>query len=366
MRDGDPAFGTSGTGSSRREFCGLSARAMGAMTLLGGLGTLLTACGGDEGESAAGGPASTEVMSPKFAASTGVIPIFVQQSAGPLLYGKEFGLDVPRKNFLDLESHTVATQTVLSGDADIISGSTSGILAAVSQGIPVRFFCAARRRDDNVLVGIGPAKAFEDILKEDVRVSVDSKGGAGYAELQAVIDARLSDPLPVGSLPGFTALESSSQRQAALAAGQVDAAWMHVNQFWQVEKERNDAKVLAQSIDAPVWPMSGYAALKPWLDKNQATAVAIMKSVAACSKAFVEDFNEYDKAVQELIEEPPSKDDLRRLWEFAIEHDLWPTDGGVVTHEAYDLVAQLSKSAEVFIEAPSFEEAVDTRPGDAV
>lgn len=353
-------------GRNRREFCAGSLRAIGGFTLLGGAGTLLSACGGDDeatGESSGG---DGEIGSPRFAMSTGIIPIFVQQSAGPLLYGKEFGLNITPDHLIAFESHSVATQTVLSGDAEIISGSTSGMLAAVSQGIPCKFFCAARNRDDNVLVGRGPAKELTDILDENVRVAADSKGGAAYTELQAVLNTELDEPVAVGSLPGFTALESSSQREAALAAGQVDAAWMHIDQFWRLEEEIADARVLARSVDTPKWPLSGYGAMTEWLDQNQATATAIMESVRACSQAFVDDFKNYKEAVDELIDEPPPDKQLRELWEFAVENEIWPTDGGIVTQEAYDIIAELSESSEIVIEAPSFDEAVDTRPGEAL
>lgn len=346
-------------GTTRRVFMTSSARLLGGAAVLGGTGSLISACGGDEPSGAeAGGGGSGEVIVPRIASSTGVIPIFVQQAAGPLLYGSEFGLDVPEENFVVLQSHTVATQTVLSGDADVISGSVFGVMAAVTQGLPVKMFGGARNRDD-VLAALPPVTKFEDIFREDVRVTVDSKGGTASAELQALMDASGSDAA-VGTLPGITILESSGQRQAALAAGQVEAAIMHIDQFWAVQEERPEAKIIARSVDIPVFPIAVYAGLEPWLDKNQATATALVNSVTACCKAFNEDFNEFRTAVERLVEEPPPQDQLRRLHEFAVENEIWPVEP-LLTEDAFKLAADLATKAEVFIEPPTYEDSVDLR-----
>lgn len=350
-------------GITRREFWVRSAKVaavVGAATVGGG--SLLAACGSEDSGAAAADDG--EIIAPRFASSTGVIPIFVQQAAGPLMYGKEFGLDVPEKNYKVLQSHSVAIQTVLSKDADIVAGSVFGSFAATSQGIPLQLFCTARTRDDDVLAGAGKATSFESIFEEGVRVSTDSKGGTAYAELQGMMGQMGRGDAKVGSLPGHTILESSGQRQAALAAGQVDAAVMHVDQFWQVQKENPKAKILARSVDVPVYPLTGYAALKPWLNSNQATATAIVKSIAACTKAFAEDFKEFEAAVKRFIDQPPSNDDLKKLWEFAVENKIWPVDG-TVPQASYEQAAKLAVESEVFVKAPSYSDAVDTRPGKA-
>ena len=351
-------------GTTRRVFMSSSARLLGGAAVLGGAGSLITACGGDEPSSAgAQGGGDGEIIVPRIASSTGVIPIFVQQAAGPLLYGSEFGLDIPEENFVVLQSHTVATQTVLSGDADVISGSVFGVMAAVTQGLPVKIFGGARNRDDDVLAALPPVTKFEDIFRDDVRVTVDSKGGTASAELQALIEASGSDAA-VGTLPGITILESSGQRQAALAARQVEAAIMHIDQFWAVQEELPEAKIIARSVDIPVFPIAVYAGLQPWLDDNQATATALVNSVTACCKAFNEDFNEFKTAVQRLVEEPPPQAQLRRLHEFAVENEIWPVDP-VLTEDAFKLAADLATKAEVFIEPPSYEDSVDLRAMEA-
>jgi ABC-type nitrate/sulfonate/bicarbonate transport system substrate-binding protein len=348
---------------SRREFWIKSARVAGAIAVVGGAGSLLAACGTDS-KSGSSSSSDGEIISPRFASSTSVIPIFVQQAAGPLLYGKEFGLNVPSKNYQVFQSHSVAIQTVLSKDADIVAGSVFGSMAGASQGIPLRLFSTARTRDDNVLAGLGKATTFDSIYNDGVRVATDSKGGTAYAELQGMILTSGRTDIVVGSLPGHTVLESSGQRQAALAAGQVDAAVIHIDQFWQVQKVKPEAKMLARSVDTPVFPLTGYAALNPWLDKNQATATAIVKSIAACTKAFADDFQEYSAAVKHLIDQPPSDTDLKRLWQFAVENKIWPIDG-TLPQSSYEVAAKLAVESDIFIKAPSYAKAVDSRPGKA-
>jgi ABC-type nitrate/sulfonate/bicarbonate transport system substrate-binding protein len=345
---------------SRREFGRRSAYTVGGAAMMLGVPALLAACGEDAG----GGEQSGEIIAPRFVSSTSVIPIFVQQAAGPLLYGKEFGLDVPESNYQVVQSHGTAIQTVLSGDADIVAGSVFGSITAASQGVPLRLFSTARNRDDDVLAAQGTVGSLDQIIAgEDIRVSTDSKGGTAYAELQAMINAA-GGHTTVGALPDFTVLESSGQRQSALAAGQVDAAIMHVDQFWQVQKERPDVKILARSVDVPPFPLTGYAAMMPWLSTNRATATAIIRSIAACTKAFTESFDEYNKAVEQLIEKPPGESDLRRLWEFAVENKIWDVDG-TVSKQGYQTAADLAVSAGVIEKAPPYTDAVDPAPGEA-
>ena len=55
---------------------------------------------------------------------------------------------------------------------------------------------------------------------------------------------------------------------------------------------------------------------------------------------------------------------LRRLHDFATKNKIWPTDAHI-TRDAYGRAARLGEQAEVFIKAPSYEDAIDTRPMDA-
>ena len=245
---------------TRREFGRRTLYTAGGVAAVSTLGGLLAACGSDAG-SASDGKQSDEIISPRFAASTSVIPIFVQQAAGPLLYGKEFGLNVPESNYQVFQSHAVAIQTVLSGDADVVAGSVFGSIAAAAQGVPLRLFSTARNRDDNVLAASSAVSSLDALASSsDFRVTADSKGGTGYAELQAMINRTKSTT--VGTIEGFTVLESSGQRQAALAAGQVDAAIMHIDQFWEVQRETPTAHPRPQCRRS-AFPLTGYAAMVP-------------------------------------------------------------------------------------------------------
>ncbi|MCW3014359.1 MAG: hypothetical protein JWO02_1451 [Solirubrobacterales bacterium] len=347
-------------GLSRRAFVGRSGRLLGAAGLLGGTGTLLAACGNDKSSASGGSAAPAALITrPKIASSTSVLPMFIHQLAGPVLYGSQFGLKMTLDDILQFDSHSVAIQTALSKKADVISGSIFGSMAAISQGLPIKIFALTRNRDDNVLAGAGKAQTFDDIFKDGVRVSSDSKGGSSSAELQAIINLTKSGTT-VSSLPGYTVLESSGQRQAALAAGQVDAAMMHIDQFWAVQKQKPQAKILAKSVDVPVYPINAFAALTPWLDTNQATAIALAKSVTAACSAFTQDYAEYSTAVKKLVSEPPADDVLKKLWDFAVQNKIWPTDP-VLTEAAYGLSAGLAKTAEIFIKEPAYSKAVDTR-----
>ena len=79
-------------------------------------------------------------------------------------------------------------------------------------------------------------------------------------------------------------------------------------------------------------------------------------------------FEEYNNAVDKLIEEPPSDADLRDLWEFAVENSIWDLDG-TVHEDGFDVAAELSVSAGVITEKPDLDGVVDplpaTRPRDS-
>jgi ABC-type nitrate/sulfonate/bicarbonate transport system substrate-binding protein len=353
-----------GNGVTRRVFVGRSTRIFGAAGLIGAAG-LLEACGGgsSDSEGKAAAKASGDIITPKVASSTSPLPMFVHQVAGPVLYGAQVGLHMTADDFIAFESHTTALQTLLAHKADVVVGSIVGSMSAIAQGLPIKIFDNTRTRDDNVLAGAGAAKQFSDIFSEKVRVATDSKAGSSSEELQGILN-RLHPGASPDELPGYTDLESSSQRQAALASGQVDAAMMHIDQFWAIQEQKPDAVILARSVDTPVFPLSSYAATTAWLDKNLATATAMNKSVLLATKAFYNDFDAYYKAITTLIEEPPSKSVLRRLRDFATKNKIWPTDAHI-TPDAYGRAARLGEQAEVFIKAPTYKDAVDTRPMDA-
>ncbi|NJD27409.1 MAG: hypothetical protein FIA92_03840 [Chloroflexi bacterium] len=378
-RQGGTLGGTSDRGErsmnrlGRRQFLIRTGALGGIVVAGGGLSSILAACGGTPAATATLGPtppgtsptpgqsaAPPVLTAPRIASASGLGAPWILRDMGPILYGEPYGLKMTKDNFISFDSGAVATQALVSGQADIVTGSYLSALSLVNQGLPFKVFMPYQKVDEVVLAARPPVASVQDLLTPSNLVAVDSPGGAASVALQAIFEANGID-VAVPTLTNAQLLESSGQRVSALTNGDVQAAVMRQFQFNAAKAEVPELEILANLYeDTPNYLALTLTASEAWLDANLDVATAVCQSMMAAARAFGESFEAYNEACQEGLENPPAEEVLRETWSLATEHGFWPTDGRI-TSAQHDFMASLGTKEELFEQAPSYEDTVDDR-----
>ena len=280
---------------------------------------------------------------------------------GPVHYGHEFGLDFKKEDFLVFQSHAIATQSVLANQTAILGGSLIAHLLIRERGQDFKIFCSQTNLDDFVAVGRNGVTRLEQFFDPNVRVGIDSAGGAGEIILNAMFRAagmekRLAD------IPHTRLIESSGLRTSVFVADGVDATVIHLTQFKQAASEIPGATIISALYeDVPIFLKEVFAARTSWLEENQELAAAFCASVIKASRELPKDFDLFVQGVNELVGEPPSEDLLREIFDLLGQYDFWPVNGGLAP-EAITMMAELAVEGGTLNEVPDPEGVVDRRP----
>ncbi len=305
-------------------------------------------------------PEMADLPVPRVALTSPTQPSYVETIYGPITYGSEFGLDMTLDDFTIFDSHATATQSALAGQADIVGGSFVSHLLVREAGADFKVFCSFINLDDFVIAGRNGVTEVDQLFDPDVRVAVDSPGGAAEIILNAMLQGTGTGKT-VADIPNQNILESSGLRTSAFVADEVDATVIHLGQFKQAAEEVSDAVIITTLYgDAPVFIKEAYAAPADWLDENLDTATAFCASVIKASRELPADFDLYLSAVDEFVGEPPDEEVLREIFDLVSEYDFWPADGGL-DPEAITFMAEMAVTAGVLQEVPDPADVLDPR-----
>ena len=207
-----------------------------AMLALASIGATIAQ---DDGETA-GEPVSLKV-------GLGYIPsvqfaqFYLADEAG---YYEEAGLDVTFENKIDPELITLLAR----GAVDIGMGDGTSVIAAVSQGIPVRYGATVYGRDPNVVFSLAESGIESAADLAGASIGIPGRYGSSWVALQALLAS-------AGLTPDYATITTYPDfgQAVAVEAGQVDAATgFFNNEPVQLRLRGRDASVLRVSDVAPL------------------------------------------------------------------------------------------------------------------
>lgn len=324
--------------------------------------TLLSACGGGDEPSDEEGGGEAAATSLQVANTSPTQPGFVPAKYGAIELGDQFGLEMTLDNFTTFDSHAVATQAVLSGEADVVAGSLVSHMLLREQGQDFQAFCPYISQDDFVIVGANGVDSIEQLFDPDTRVALDSPGGAGDIILNAMLQA-VGEERTAADIPGVQILESSGLRTSAYAAGEVDATVIHDYQYFEAESQATDPVIIASLFDeVPEFTKEAHAAPASWLEENSELAANYCAAVLAGMRELSDDYDTWVQAVEDFadVEEMPDEETLQNLHAAAVEYGFWPGEDGGLGQEQIDFMGSVGVNSGLLEEAPSYEEFVNT------
>jgi ABC-type nitrate/sulfonate/bicarbonate transport system substrate-binding protein len=327
---------------------------------------LLVACGGESGggdadtDAGGGDSQTTELGSIEVANTSPTQPQWVATKYGVTTFGEEFGLDMSLDNFTTFDSHSVATQTVLSGAADVVAGSFVSTLLLAEQGQDFQVFCPYISQDGLVIAGANGVDSLDDLFNDDVRVALDSPGGAAMVAFDAILQASAEDRTSE-DIPGQQILESSGLRASAFAAGEVDATIIHERQFNEAATQLDDAVIIAQLYEeVPNFIKEAQAAPRAWLEENSELAANYCASVLTGMRTLKADYDEFKAAVDEFAESDPlAEEELQRIHGWLQDYDFWPSEDGGFSEESVEFMSELAINIGLLESAPAYEDVIN-------
>lgn len=337
-----------------------------AMTL-----SLLGACGGGdevgggagEGGGGGGGGGGGEQDAGPYtitvANTSPVLPTYVAAKYGVLTHGEKFNLDMTDEDFLTFDSHSVATQTVLSGEADVVAGSFVSDLLLIDQGQEFQAFCPYISQDDFVIAGANGVNSIEQLFDPETRVAMDSPGGAGSVIFDAMLQA-LGEERTTADMPGQQILESSGLRTSAYASGDVDATVIHLPQYEESAPQVDDPVIIASLYEeVPNYLKEVHAAPTAWLDENAEAAASYCAAVLMGMRELQDDIEVYKEAVKEYAEsEDVDEAELEETYELITEYGFWPAEDGGLDEETVAFMGEVAVNSGLLEEAPAYEDVV--------
>lgn len=346
----------------RRQFLRLLGAA-GAATPLAGA---LAACGGDTTSSGSGGSQSGKVGRLKLAISSTPLSTYIVQIAGPLLYGKDFDLDITKDDILVFQSHATAVQAALSGQVSAVGASTMGNLSVIAQGSPFKLFQPYSLVDDYVIAATHDISSLGDVKAKNAVIGIDSPGGAARTGMDAMLTASNAGFI-VDDLKHVQDIESSGERTSALASNQVQVTVIHKSQVDQIKAQGKSVNELATLYEsAPKYLKETYAAPVKWLDENLATATALSASIIKASRELRASEEAFLDACKQLIEEPPTDKELKAAYALVRKYDFWPAQVTGLEKDRLQFMIDLGEKETILNKgAVTPADVVDMRPIDA-
>lgn len=276
------------------------------------LATALVACAGPGAPGPAGSASGTGVSRPyasgspggdtapghttKLTVGLGFIPsvqfaqFYLAQQAG---YYRDAGLDVTLQNKIDPELITLVGQ----GAVDIGSADGTSVIAAVSQGIPVRYAATIYATFPSVVFAKASSGIRSPADLKGKRLGTPGKFGTSWIMLQALLrSAGLTpDDLQIVLFPDFG-------QRVALQRGVVDAATGFANNE-PVQLELSGEKPVVFHVD-PITPLPG-PGLVTGVQTLEAKREALRSFVAATLRAMQEVVRDPEKGLDAAIATVP-------------------------------------------------------------
>lgn len=357
IRSGSPTWRSADVG--RRQFLRYGGTVIGAAAS----GGLLAACSKSEKPAASGGGGS-KPLKVRIAYTASAFPSIVNNRFGPMNYGSKFGLQIDKSDLQQFQDHATATQAVLSGQADVVSGSFLSDLLLIQKGQPFKALFSVSNGNDLLLLGSGRIDTIDKVTSPDAIVATDTPGGLVNLVANALLLAH-GIHVNIESLPHTKVFGDSPPRTQSFINGQTNVAIVHSTDMPKIQKGLGAGNVhtlatLWKDVHGLIFEVM--AAPTKWIDQNMETATALTKAVLTGNRELAKDYSLYRQAIDEFIPGSGLGDvDLKPIWDLAGKYEFWPYNGDL-EDASISFTEQVGNQSGVFKGTLDPSQIADRRP----
>jgi hypothetical protein len=257
-----------------------------------------------------------------------------------------------------------ATQALLSGQADVVSGSFLSDLQIIQKGTALRGLVSVSNGNDLLMIGRGDIDSIQKVTGNKAIVATDSPGGLINLIYNAMFLAK-GIKVNVEKLPHTKPYGDSPPRTGSFITGQTNVCVVHSTDMPKILKAVGADKVhtlstLWQDVHGLIFEV--IASTQKWIDANADKATAIVSAVLKGNRELAKSYPLYKKAVNDFIPGSGLKDaDIMPIWKLARQFEFWPYNGGVDT-KAVNFTQQVGNQSGQLTGTVPAANAIDTAP----
>ena len=213
-------------------------------------------------------------------------------------------------------------QALLAGESDIAGQhGADELIIAFAQGADVIGIGTSTANLEDVLLGGGDYEEISDLEGTTIATS----GPGGFSHLMAALVLR-SGGLDPDEDVTFASIGGSSERAAAVLAGQASAGIVAFDLWLTVSEQSDDVRIVATLAEAlPEFNGPVYYAMRSFWEENPEVALAW-----ACANLEANEWSGADQQryVDFWLERLPERtpESLEGTWQFQVDNNSWPTE----------------------------------------
>ncbi len=261
------------------------------------------------------------------------IPYFIAKEKG---FFSEEGLDI---EFIMLNGDAIALQSLLANSVDVVSSGHFAVIKAINEGAEIKAFASIQNSHDYVLSASEKVKSIKDL--EGKTIAIYSPGDITEIVTIGILRKYGINPEKVNWL----SVGGSNERYLAVLTGKVDAAPLHADYGYKIEKEQGFHTLIAISKEQPL-PMSVVSAEPEFLKENPAIAEKITRALMKATRHTTENKNDFIDVANKNIK-GISKEELSEIYDFLIDQGVYGVNGGITKNSINNAVTLLVSIGEL-------------------
>jgi ABC-type nitrate/sulfonate/bicarbonate transport system substrate-binding protein len=232
----------------------------------------------------------------------------------------------------DMGGSENAVTGLVRGDIALANIPYHLVVAAISQGAPIRMVLPANAAAEFVIVGRRDRRTMEDLAGRRIANSLPG----GDTVVLAALDKAGMSPQDVK----LVTLRDSPAKAAALLAGRVDAATLEYIDYERLRVEEPSLRLVARQVDVfPPYPAAVWAVSSKWADDHRALLQSLVDGMLTGYEALYDADGKtaWEDAAQQTGE-GTERSLLRKTFDYYREIDFWPTRDAIYSPMAHDRV----------------------------
>jgi ABC-type nitrate/sulfonate/bicarbonate transport system substrate-binding protein len=243
--------------------------------------------------------------------------------------GETAGVEVA---YRDMGGSENAVTGLVRGDVALASIPYHLVVAAISQGAPIRMVLPANAAAEFVIAGRRNRRTMDDLAGRRI---ANSLPGGDTVVLGALDKAGMS-PQDVK----LVVLRDSPAKAAALLAGRVDAATLEYIDYERLRAEEPSLRLVARQVDVfPPYPATVWAVSSKWAEDNRELLQSLVEGMLTGYETLYDADGKTaweDEAQQAGEGTEPAL--LRKTFDYYREIDFWPRRDAIYSPMAHDRV----------------------------
>ncbi len=266
------------------------------------------------------------------------IPYFIAKEKG---FFDQENLDV---EFIILNGDSIAIYSILAGSVDIVSSGHFALIKAINEGAEIKAFMSVQNSHDYVLSSSNKIKNVKDL--EGKTIAIYSPG-----DITEIVTIGILKKYGVNSDKiNWLSVGGSNERYLAVLTGKADAAPLHADYGYKIEKEQGFHTLVAIAKEQPL-PMSVVSAKTEFLQENSDVAKRMTRALIRATRYAVDNKKDFIDIANKNIG-GISEEELLEIYDFLIEQDIYGVNGGITEKSINNSVTILVSIGELEKQIP--------------